>query len=454
MWRMAGTSVGTSARRSAPESATQLEAPPPAEHRRAVDAGPAILREEADASRPLRILYSHRILSRDGQGLHVDAIVGELRAAGHEVRVVGPAIYDRIDLGGESRLVSLMRRWLPAFGLELAELAYSAPAYWRLARVAAEFRPDVIYERYNLFFLAGSLLARRRGVPFLLEVNSPLASERARFDNLHLRALARWCEGFAWRTADRVLPVTEVLAAHIAAAGVPRERIVVAPNGVYPEEFSGLPAEPARRAADEDELVLGFVGFARHWHGLDMVVRAIAAWHGRPGLSLVVVGEGPARPELEKLAGKLGVSGRVRFTGLADRSAVPGLIAGFDIALQPAAVPYACPLKVVEYMAAGRAIVAPDQPNLRELLDDGRTGLLFDPSRQPHGQAMWEAVVRLAQEPALRIRIGAAARAEIGSRDLTWAGNARRIVNLAKALQARRRAGAAEGSGADRCKAL
>ena len=174
----------------------------------------------------------------------------------------------------------------------------------------------------------------------------------------------------------------------------------------------------------------------RDWHGLDTVIRAIAAWRGRPRLSLVVVGEGPARPELERLAAELGVSERVRFTGLAHRSAVPRLIAGFDIALQPAAVSYACPLKVVEYMAAGRAIVAPDQPNLRELLDDGRTGLLFDANRQPAGQAMWEQIVRLAHDPVLRVRIGRAARDEISARDLTWAGNARRIASLARTLMA------------------
>jgi glycosyltransferase involved in cell wall biosynthesis len=459
MWRTTGISAGASPAHSAPDqcgTSAQLEAPPRAAQPAAGACGASSPGQKTNAEdssgtgRPLRVLYSHRILSWDGQGLHVEAIVAELRAAGHEVRVVGPPTAERIDLGGESRLVTLMRRWMPAFAMELAELAYSAPAYWRLARAAAEFRPDVVYERYNLFFLAGALLARRRGLPLLLEVNSPLASERARFDNLRLRRLARWAEGFAWRTADRVLPVTEVLADHIAAAGVPRERIVVMPNGVYTDEFAGPPTRQGR-AADKDELVLGFVGFVRDWHGLDAVVRAIAAWRGHPRLSLVVVGEGPARADLEKLAAKLGVSERVRFTGLADRSEVPRLVAGFDIALQPAAVAYACPLKVVEYMAAGRAIVAPDQPNLRELLEDGRTGLLFDPARRPPGQAMWDAVVRLAQDPALRARIGAAARAEVAARDLTWAGNARRIVKLAWELKARRR-GAAEAGGADRRK--
>jgi len=183
-------------------------------------------------------------------------------------------------------------------------------------------------------------------------------------------------------------------------------------------------------------VTLGFVGFVRDWHGLDAVVRAVAAWPGQPRLALLVVGEGPARLGLEKLAAELGVAGQVRFTGLADRAAVPGLVASFDIALQPAAVAYASPLKVFEYMAAGRAIVAPDQPNLREVLDDGRTALLFDPADPG---AMWQAVLRLAADPALRARLGEAARAEVLRRDLTWPGNARRVIALAEVELARRR---------------
>ncbi|MFL1463380.1 glycosyltransferase family 4 protein [Roseococcus sp. DSY-14] len=370
----------------------------------------------------MKILYSHRIQSRDGQGVHLDALVAALRQAGHEVRLVGPPSYEAASLGGESRGIARLRRLLPRWAAELAELAYSVPAYLRLRRAAREFGPDAIYERYNLFFLSGAVLARRLGLPFLVEVNAPLAEERGRFGGLALPGLARWSERFVWRRATRVLPVTEVLAGHVAAAGVPRARIAVIPNGIELEEFPDpLPAPGG------DPLVLGFVGFVRDWHGLDGVVRGIAAWQGPPALSLLVVGEGPARPGLEALARELGVADRVRFTGLAQREDVPGHVAGFDIALQPAAVPYASPLKVFEYMAAGRAIVAPDQPNLREVLADGRTALLFDPAAPG---ALWAAIGRLAADAGLRARLGAAARAEVLARDLTWAGNARRVVAL------------------------
>ena len=383
----------------------------------------------------MKILYSHRIQSRDGQSVHLDAMVEALRAAGHEVRVAGPSLYEKAGFGGESRMVALVRRLLPGFAVELAEFAYTLPAWRRLRQAAAEFQPDVIYERYNLFYLAGALVARARGVPLLLEVNAPLAEERTRFGNLRLQRLARWSERFVWRRADRVLPVTEVLAGHVATAGVPRERIEVIPNGIDLADFPAPAAEDP--AAEKATLTLGFVGFVRDWHGLDRVVRAIAAWQGRPRLGLLVVGEGPARPGLEALAAELGIAERVRFTGLAGREAVPGLIAGFDIALQPASVAYASPLKVFEYMAAGRAIVAPDQPNLREVLEDGRTALLFDPEDP---EAFWRAVLRLTEDAALRRRLGEAARAEILRRDLTWAGNARRVAALAEAEIARRAA--------------
>ncbi|MDB5412182.1 MAG: hypothetical protein JWR10_517 [Rubritepida sp.] len=393
----------------------------------------------------MKILYSHRIGSRDGQGVHLEAMVGALRAQGHEVQLVGPAGFDKAALGGESSLVARLRRLLPRWLAELAELAYAVPATWRLARAAAAFRPDVIYERANLYHIAGRLVAKLRGVPLLLEVNAPMAEERGRFGGLALPRLAAAMERFSWHGASRALPVTEVLAGHLVAAGVPRERIAVVPNGIHLEEFP-----EAAPASERDPLVLGFVGFVRDWHGLDVVLRGMAGWQGSPGLSLVVVGEGPARAGLERLAGELGIADRIRFTGLAERAEIPAYIAGFDIALQPAAVAYASPLKVFEYMAAARAIVAPDQPNLREVLDHAHSALLFDPAEPG---AFWRAVERLARAPELRRQLGDNARAEVLRRDLTWEGNARRVVAIAEAEIAtlrRRDAGAARVTAASR----
>ncbi len=373
----------------------------------------------------MRILYSHRIQSRDGQSVHVEELVAAFRQVGHEVLVVGPGFYQADDFGGESRLVAWLRASLPGVVGEAAELAYNLPSYRRLHRACRAFRPDLIYERYNLYYLAGAMAARRHRVPFYLEVNAPIAEERVRYGNLRLRRLAHALERWTWRSADRVLAVTEVLKSRIVARGAARGRVEVIPNGI---NSSRAPSPPPRRR-DADPVVLGFVGFVRSWHGLDAVIRAIATHAGSPPVRLVIVGDGPARAELEALTATLGVQDRVTFTGIAPPHDVPGLVAGFDIALQPKVVAYASPLKVFDYMAAARAIVAPDQPNIREILADGRTALLFDPVAP---DAMWQAIQRLIGDPDLRQRLGAAARRELDERDYTWRGNADRVVALAQ----------------------
>jgi glycosyltransferase involved in cell wall biosynthesis len=371
----------------------------------------------------MRILYSHRIQSRDGQSVHVEELIHALRAAGHEVLVVGPSFYDQSGFGGESGTVALLRRLLPGALGEVAELAYNLPAYRRLARAWRSFRPDFVYERYNLYYLAGAMLARRHKVTLFMEVNSPLAQERSRYGGLRLGRLAHALERFTWRSATRVLPVTAVLGDIMAQAGVPRDRITVVPNGVVLDRF---PADVSRPEAAG--VTLGFVGFVRAWHGLDAVIESLASEPEANQLRLTVVGDGPVVPDLKQQAQRLGVAGRVHFTGVVPHASVPGLVAGFDIALQPQVTPYASPLKVFDYMAAGCAIVAPDQPNIREVLRHEETALLFDPADPG---AMWAEVRRLIRDPALRRRLGAAVRAELEARDYTWAGNARRIVGLA-----------------------
>lgn len=371
----------------------------------------------------MRILYSHRIQSRDGQSVHVEELISAFREAGHEVLVVGPRFYEQSDFGGESATIARLRRLLPGLLGELAELAYNVPAWWRLRRAFRSFRPDFVYERCNLYFLAGALLARLDRATLLLEVNAPLAEERARFGGLRLRALAFALERWTWRSATRVLPVTRVLGDRLVAAGVAEERIRVMPNGIVLDRFPPR-AQPTRAQG----VVLGFVGFVRAWHGLDTVIDALEQQPEAATLTLVVVGDGPVRMALEQQAERLGVAGRVRFTGLVAHDQVAGHVLGFDIALQPSVTAYASPLKIFDYMAAGCAIVAPDQPNIREILEHEHTALLFDPADPA---AQWAAISRLLRDPAYRLALGARARATLIARDHTWRGNATRIAALA-----------------------
>jgi glycosyltransferase involved in cell wall biosynthesis len=374
----------------------------------------------------MRILYSHRVQSHDGQSVHIEELVAAFRNAGHEVCVVGPKFYENANFGGESHIIATARRICPGLFFELAELIYNVPAFLRLRRAYRDFAPDLIYERYNLYYFGGVLLKMFYRVPFYLEINSPIADERSRFGGLRLRTLARALERIVWKSADRVFVVSAVLGAMVAEAGVMLERITVIPNGVGRDAFSAEPYKAVQRGPT-DPVIIGFVGFVREWHGLSAVVDGLASDRDELPVQLVIVG--PPSEDLERQAQKFAVANRIRFVGLHQRDAIPNVIRTFDIALQPRAVAYASPLKLFEYMASGRAIAAPDQENIREVLKDGENAVLFDPEAPG---ALWRAIRQLATDPQLRERLGRAARRTLDECDYTWEGNASKVINAVR----------------------
>jgi glycosyltransferase involved in cell wall biosynthesis len=353
--------------------------------------------------------------------VHIEELVTAFRKAGHQVLIGGPSFYAQANFRGESKLLSVMRRWLPRALLEVAELMYNIPAFLRLRTGYRRFEPELIYERYSLYYVAGLLLKKCNHIPYYLEVNSPLAAERARFGGLALDRFALFLERLVWRSADRIFVVTEVLKQLVVATGVMSEKVTVIPNGVDRDTLE----HESYRPSHGDTVTLGFIGFIRDWHGLDIVLDALATNRDSGPVRFVIVGDGPARPALERQVAKLGIAELVRFVGIQQRQSIQTLIREFDIALQPKAVAYASPLKIFEYMACGRAIVAPDQPNIREILTHGETAILFDPDEPG---ALWRAIRLLAADPKLRERLGRAARYAVDRYDYTWQGNAAKIT--------------------------
>jgi len=381
----------------------------------------------------MRILYHHRTASRDGQAVHIDEMISALRSLGHDVHVVAPGAHRKSAMGAHLGWVHRLKGAFPRALYELLEVAYSLVEYRRLARAVREFKPDVIYERYNLFLMTGLMIKRRFRVPLVLEVNSPLAHERELFSGLSMKRLAKWAEGTVWRGADRVLPVTRVLGGYVNAYGVPEARVTVVSNGVSVAHFAGAPSPEAAKEALglSGRLVLGFTGFLRDWHGVDGIIHWMAQPSVPANVHLLIVGDGPARPQLERLASAHGLGGRVTFSGVVAREHIPAHVAAFDVALQPAVVPYASPLKLFEYLALGKAILAPRQANLEEILTDGRNALFFDPA-DPSGLS--NALTRLVADPDLRERLASGAAATIKERQLTWRDIAKRVSAVCSTL--------------------
>jgi len=388
----------------------------------------------------VKILYHHRTQAEDGQAVHIRALQRAFVDEGHEVFEVSLVRRDEPATAQPAKRASWgIVTHLPRFARELAEYSYTAVGARRIVAAAREHEVDFVYERYAFGNAAGVQAARKLRLPLILEVNSPMVLELSKTRGLSFPNTARRMENWIFRHADRVCVVTRVLAEMLVELGVERERLFVTPNGVHLEqyEYADRGAIRTRARAElglaglaEDAIVLGFVGYYRDWHRLDLVLDALTS----PRLAhahLVLLGEGPAHAALVQRAAEKRVGARVHFAGPRRHADIPGLLPAFDVALVPAINPYASPLKLFEYMAAALAVVAPDQPNLREVLVDGGNALLVAPG---DGAALTAALERSANESSLRERLGASARACVLEHDLTWRGNARRVIAVAQEL--------------------
>lgn len=377
----------------------------------------------------MKILYHHRTASRDGQSTHIREMINGLRADGHAVIECSPNVQGDETGGGSPGWVGRLKALLPLQLYELAELAYSWVAYQRLVVAIKESRPDGIYERYNLYLLAGIWAKKRFNLPLILEVNSPMVLERSQYGGLSWPRLAAWAEFYVWRRADVILPVTQVLADYMVAKGIDPARIQVIPNGINPEHYTQLPTtEQAKSKLGLDgRLVVGFTGFVREWDRLDRVMVWVAKQPVQDQVHLLVIGDGPARAEIETCAEKLHAADRLTFTGAVPREQVPVFSMAFDIALQTALVPYASPLCLFEYLALGKAIVAPDQPNHHEILCSGVDAQFYDPD---DAIGIEKALDVLCKDATLRARIAAAAPEVITRKQLTWQQHAKKVVGM------------------------
>lgn len=380
----------------------------------------------------MKILFHHRIRSKDGQFVHMEELTNALKRQGHEIILVGPAAIESEPFGAEAGFVDTLKDSLPGFIYEILEFSYSILAFFRIRKAIKKHHPDCIYERYQLFFPVCAVIKNLYKLPLLLEVNAPLYEERERHSSISLHTLARWTQKVTWETADIILPVTNVLADYVRNYGITDEHIEVIQNGIDPQRFSSRPTTSDAKAAlgIENKLILGFIGFMHNWHGLTNVIE-ILTHQEMNNVHLLFIGDGPAKKSLTDLVEQKSLQSRVTFTGTIERDDVKNYISAFDIALQPDVTDYASPLKLFEYMHLGKAIVAPDSNNIKEIITDGKDALLFKTGNM---DSFSNTLFKLCQDEELRGKLGKNAQQTIESKKLTWGDNAIRVVNMFEKL--------------------
>lgn len=380
----------------------------------------------------MKILYHHRIASKDGQYVHLEELSNALIEQGHELLFVGPKIVESDAFGSEGGIVPLLKQYIPKSLYELLEFSYSFYDFIKLFYAIKTFKPDVIYERCNLFFVSGIWAKKITKLPLLLEVNSPLYEERAKFNGISLHKLAKWSENYVWKNADYTLPVTQVLA-NILEQNTGINNQVVIHNGINKKRFDNTQYNQNEQLKQtlgiDKQFVLGFTGFVREWHKIEQVLDIIKE-HEEKNLLLLIVGDGPASETLKNYAQQLNIADSLVITGIVEREVVNQYVSLFDIALQPAVTPYASPLKMFEYLAMGKLIVAPDSDNIKEILEDKVSAVLF---KKDDENSFKQAIIR-AIELDNRELLCKNAMKTIEQRKYTWTENAIIVSNLFKSL--------------------
>ena len=270
---------------------------------------------------------------------------------------------------------------------------------------------DWIYERYAAFRTLGWIF-KRHGIPWILETNGPLFREvKDERKNMVLTGLARQLELKAYRECDALVCVTDSLKGMIVdEAGIAPEKVVVVPNGVDIEQFNPTLHKPKRLFSN---FTIGFVGSLYPRQGIDILLDAVHELR-KDGfdLSLVVVGDGMVYETCKAQARDLGIASNTVFVGRITWEEVPQYIAGVDICYSgqtqlPIGKMYHSPLKIYEYMAMTKPVIASAFEDARSVIKEGETGFLFEPGNK---EELKNALVKAYQTKAELPDMGSQAR--------------------------------------------
>jgi glycosyltransferase involved in cell wall biosynthesis len=385
----------------------------------------------------LRILYlaDIRFPLERANGIQSMETCHALAARGHGVvLLVRPDTHqprrDPFEYYGLPKLERLTIETMPVSGPAASRRA--AYLTFALGRSLGRARQDLIFTRdLGVASLVSSLPHALRA-PVVYEAHGLAADTAAALPSLltgadppSRRKVARLArrEGRVWRDADGYVTITDGLARELTRRFGPRRAIAIVPDGARVDET--IPG-----AAEAGIFTIGYAGHLYPWKGVDLVVEIVGALADTRGL---IIGGHEAEPDLarlDKLARDLDCRSRVTFTGLVAPGEARRRLQDAHVLVLPnprsaISTEFTSPLKLFEYMASGRPIVASDLPSIREVLTDGYNALLVEAGNP---QAVIDGVRRIKEDTALAERLAAQALQDV--HEFTWERRAARLEGL------------------------
>jgi len=386
----------------------------------------------------LRIAYLIQSIGWDpdyqgGDSVQIQHVLRWLRSAGHHVTLVasrpnrkvllssGTAPWLLADFGFSSaRVPELVERGARRFqsGLRLPWLQVFDSL--RLYDACGQHlrNCDLLHERNSMYGFGVALASRRFKLPYVLSVDADFLQEHDYLGISHTRLereIVKRTAHYNYRAAHAITTVSDETKQHLVSCdGVPEGKVYVIPNGAEihpPQDQHSLRVKRAELHLDRQPIVM-FVGSFNTWHGIDILVDAFkSVVLSEPRARLLLVGDGETHPAIEKLVQQSGLADQVTSVGRIAHQEVPLFLELADVVVAPYprfSVPFwGSPLKIFEYMAAGKAIVASRVGQIAQVLKHRETALLVEPG---DGQAMAAAILQLLASTELRNALGRAAR--------------------------------------------
>lgn len=378
----------------------------------------------------------------EGYKIHVLKIIDGLKKKGHKVFLL--TINENPLLPEFEDYRTIPHKYLRFFFHRIFPFTgtiNSIHIFLNILRLNKLYQFDIIHERFGLYSHGGILASKLLHIPHVIEINGPSIEEKKLFtkDIAPIQKFtAKVIRKFCLRNTDHVIAVSNNLKSFLLDNHLinRKEKITVLPNAADVTAFNKqFDAQSLKDSLSlKDKFIIAYTGTLQVWYAIEDIISAFPQILKEiPNACLLIVGTGQARKTLEDLAYNLGISDKVRFMGYVQYEKIPEVLSIADVAVAPykeVGIPFFnSPIKVFEYLSAGKPIVATKIGQIAEVLKDQHTALLVTPGNIDE---LANAIIRLAHDEQLRNYL--AKNAKIEAQKYSWDRYADHLVEIYRAL--------------------
>jgi glycosyltransferase involved in cell wall biosynthesis len=377
----------------------------------------------------MKIIYTSIQYKKEGSTVHMDSFVHAFRAIGNDIidnRIIGSHVMDKSDMSLPTKIA-----------IKFYSLILHFVYLWKTTRLVVINRPDVLIFRHaGNMQLFVTIFILSFFYPIILELNAVSSIENrngtSRIKNYFERVTI-------WRVSH-CFAVSSIVKEHIVNyLGVREDKVSVIENGVDTEKFNmeKYNSFKKKNLKLDNYFIIGFVGTFKPWHGFDYLVDLMHALKSDyVDIKLLAVGDSKERNIYEKKISEKGLADSFIFTGHVQHIDIPKYISVMDITIAPhdrnsfksIGGFHGSPLKIFEYMAMGKPVIATPIGQIKDIIEDNISGRLIYSDQV---EELKNAVIRLYEDKDYRDTLGKNAR-KVVMDNYTWEINARKIEDICR----------------------